>query len=76
MARSDAVAGAMEAKEKSEPMGYAIGRDEAGRPLYLVAVILGPENINATARALDAMRGNYAKVAELSEPPQGVTGDG
>lgn len=38
------------------PMGWAVARDENGKPLYMVAVVFGPENIERMDRSLEKIR--------------------
>ena len=48
--------GAMLALDPVKPLGIATARDADGRELYLVAVVLGDENIRRVRSALEEMR--------------------
>lgn len=50
------VAGAMVVQEPVQPLGWAVARDDAGRPLYLVAVVMGSQNIPHFETALRKLR--------------------
>lgn len=53
---SEQLLGAMLAKEPVPPVGWAIQRKADGTPLYLVAYVLGPENVEKFAASLTKLR--------------------
>lgn len=67
---TDQIIGAMVTKEPVPPLGWAIARRDDGRPLYLVAVVMGSENIAEFEQALQKIKPHMKPVDtfEESEP--------
>ncbi len=50
------VAGAMVALEPVIPIAWARGENQDGKPLYMVAVVMGPPNVRMVERALETLK--------------------
>ncbi len=59
--------GAMIAQPNQPPDGFgkATANDENGDPIYVIAVILGPDNVERTAKALDAVEVLSCKATDV-----------
>jgi hypothetical protein len=50
-----ALLGAMNAKHPPDPLGYAVARDAAGEPLYLLACVQGKGNVERFRKSLQKL---------------------
>lgn len=65
------VVAAAVAVEPVNPLSWAIARDDEGRPLYLLAVVMGAANIERFDKALEDLRPHMKPVADAwLETPQ------
>ena len=72
---AEKVARSMVSVEPVDPIGWAVARDEHGRGLYVVTVIMGSENTDKFVKMLEKLKPHMQPVdvfpPEISKEPSG-----